>query len=141
MPTTTRAVATKLLLSGSVLWITTVSQYAKAQPKATGVKPVPSSQRPPPRTRRDFAVAMSHVKEGMPEKEVIALLGRPDDVRTQYDPDGIPTTNTREVWGYGTNGHLTFPTLGSVYIDTHGRAQYFYGGDPPGPETFREEEL
>lgn len=84
---------------------------------------------------------MAHVKEGMPEKEVIAWLGRPDDIRTQYDPDGIPTNGTREVWGYGTNGHLTFPTLGCIYVDTNGRAQYVYGDAPPGPQTFREEEL
>src|SRR5437588_45169 len=69
-----------------------------------------------PRTRAEFAAAMAKVKKGMPEKEVLALLGKPDDIRTQCDPGGIAVDRTtREVWRYGTNGHLTCPTLGCVY--------------------------
>src|SRR5204863_104002 len=84
-----------------------------------------------PRTRREFAKAMSKLKEGMSEAEVLSLLGRPDDIRTQHDPGGVSTTGTREIWRYGTSGHLTTATLGQVYIDDKGRVQYFYGqGDP-----------
>src|SRR5262249_14874680 len=69
--------------------------------------------------------------------------GPPDDVRTQFDPGGISTTRTREIWGYGTQGHLTFPTLGCVYIDTDGRAQYVFGvgGSPPDPVDYPEDWL
>jgi hypothetical protein len=42
---------------------------------------------PATRTRAEFAAAMAKVKKGMPEKEVLALLGKPDDIRTQYDHD------------------------------------------------------
>ncbi len=94
-------------------------------------------------SRRDFAKAMSKVKIGMQEKEIIALLGKPDDVQTQHDSGGISTYRTKEIWRYGTNGHLTFPTLGTVYIDNAGKAQYFYGGSgkPIDPKIFPESEL
>jgi hypothetical protein len=79
----------------------------------------------------------------MPEKEVLAILGKPDDVRTEYDPGGIRTTRTKEIWCYGTNGHLTFPTLGRVYIDQNAKTQYIFGGrgKPPEAGTFKEEQL
>ena len=78
---------------------------------------------------------MSKLKEGMSEAEVFALLGKPDDIRTHEDPGGISTTRTKEIWRYGTDGHLTFPTLGCVYLDTAGQVQYVYGGHgaPPAP--------
>jgi len=82
--------------------------------------------------RHEFASRMTRVTELMPAKEVEAILGRPDDIRSHHDPGGITTTRTREIWCYGTNGHLTFPTLGRVYIDDNGLAQYVYGqGAPP----------
>jgi hypothetical protein len=108
----------------------------------------PPSANPPesgraPRDRQEFSKAMAKLREGMPEKEVLAILGRPDDVRTQYDPGGISTYKTKEIWCYGTNGHLTFPTLGSVYIDRGGNAQYIFGGrgSPPSTALFSEDEL
>src|SRR5262249_8068984 len=52
------------------------------------------------------------------------------------------TSRTREIWRYGTMGHLTPATLGKVYIDNQGRAQYIYGqGEPRADESFAEEEL
>jgi hypothetical protein len=95
------------------------------------------------KTRQEFSRAMAQVKDCMPEKDVLHLLGRPDDIRTQFDPGGISTTQTREVWCYGTQGHLTFPTLGCVYIDTGGKAQYVYGGqgEPPDSHVVSEEQL
>jgi len=95
------------------------------------------------RDRRVFAKSMSDVMKGMPQKEVRRLLGKPDDVRTQNDPGGITTFRTKEIWCYGTNGHLTFPTLGCVYIDTESKAQYVFGGgaDTPDPALLSEEKL
>jgi hypothetical protein len=94
-------------------------------------------------TRQEFARAMVKIKEGMAKKEVLALLGKPDDIRTATDPGGISTTRTREIWRYGTDGHLTFPTLGCVYIDNEGKVQYVYGarGAPPDPKILPEMEL
>jgi hypothetical protein len=50
---------------------------------------------------------------------------------------------TQEIWRYGTNGHLTWGTLGQVYIDQNGEAQYVYGGhgEPPPRGMFQEDEL
>jgi hypothetical protein len=95
------------------------------------------------RTRQEFARIMAKVKKGMPDKDVLALLGKPDDIRTKADPGGIHTTRTREIWRYGTAGHLTFPTLGCVYIDYEGKAQYIYGsrGEPPDPKALPKEQL
>lgn len=98
---------------------------------------------PAPRSRVEFARAMANVTKGMTEQEVTALLGKPDDIKTHTDPGGISTSRTREIWRYGTDGHLTFPTLGSVYIDNERKAQYVFGGQgkPPDPELLPEEEL
>lgn len=78
----------------------------------------------------------------MQADEVVRLLGEPDDIRTQFDPGGIPTTRTTEIWCYGTSGHLTFPTLGCVFMDADG-VQYLYGGKgtPIDPMALDESEL
>ena len=97
----------------------------------------------PPMTRAEFARAMAKVKEGMDQVMVLGLLGEPDDVRTQHDPGGIGGPETKEIWCYGTDGHLTFPTLGRVTINVDGRVRSFSGagGTPPDPELFEEGEL
>jgi hypothetical protein len=96
-----------------------------------------------PVSREDFVKAMAKIKDGMPEKEVHSILGPPDDIRTQFDPGGIRRYRTKEVWGYGTLGHLGFPTLGCVFFGTNGQAQYSYGGSgqPPSHDLFSEEQL
>jgi len=43
---------------------------------------------PPARSREEFAKAMAKIKEGTTKKRVLAILGRPDDVRMQFDPGG-----------------------------------------------------
>jgi hypothetical protein len=95
-----------------------------------------------PLSRRDFAAKMAKVTIGLPEREVRKLLGKPDDMRTCRELHGT-TTGTKEIWCYGTSGHLTFPTLGCVYIDTDGEAQYVFGGQgkPPDSKLVGEEEL
>jgi hypothetical protein len=93
-------------------------------------------------TRAAFAHSMSLVTKGMTSTEVLKQVGKPDDIRTQYDPGGISTLNTTEIWCYGTAGHLTFPTLGCIYM-SKGRVQYIMGGQgkPPDPAMFKEAEL
>lgn len=95
------------------------------------------------RDRAEFGKRLARVQVGMPAREVEKILGKPDDIRTQDDPGGISTTRTKEIWCYGTDGHLTFPTLGQVYLDVDGGSQYIYGGkgEPPAPSLFTEEEL
>ena len=96
-----------------------------------------------PRSRAEFIALMAKIKAGTPEKEVLELLGKPDDVRTQFDPGGISRVHTKEIWCYGTRSHLGFPTLGCVYIDKNGKAQESFGGEgqPPKAGLFTEEEL
>ena len=86
---------------------------------------------------------MSQVSPAMTREEVEAILGKPDDVRTKYDPGGIWRAETEEIWQYGTNGHLTMATLGSIYIDGKGKVQAVCGGEgvPPPASMFAEEEL
>jgi len=108
--------------------------------------PIPSNEEDDSanQTSRDkFARAMAMVKKGMTEKEVLDLLGKPDDFLTQNDRSGISTARTKEIWNYGSNGHLTFATLGAVYIDEDHKVQYIFGGrgKPPSPQMFSEEEL
>ena len=99
--------------------------------------------RAPSVSRQEFAKKLALIAEGMPASEVEAILGKPDDVRTRYDLGGILTTRTLEIWRYGTDGHLTFPTLGQVFIDVEHKAQYIHGGrdEPPDPAVFGEDEL
>lgn len=96
----------------------------------------------PPRSRHEFAKAISELKKGMPQVQVVRLLGRPDDVRTELDPGGISTVDTKEIWRYGTSGHLTTATLGQVYIDKNESVQYVFGrGTPPPVGMFKERDL
>jgi hypothetical protein len=94
-------------------------------------------------TRSDFARDMSNVREGMSASDVEALLGEPDDIRTTHDSlGGIVTYRTKAIWCYGTDGHLTTPTLGSVYLDEQDRVQFVFGVGPALPEgLFDEDEL
>ena len=90
--------------------------------------------------RQRFARAMATVEVGMAKEQVLTILGKPDDIQTQDDPKGIYTVGTDEIWRYGADGHLTFPTLGCVYIDESGHVQYIFGGkgQPPSPWMFDE---
>jgi hypothetical protein len=93
--------------------------------------------------RLAFARSMHTLQVGMTATQVVAILGAPDDVRTQNDPGEIGTTHTKEIWRYGTDGHLTFPTLGCVYMDDEDKVQYIYGGEgtPPAPDELAEADL
>ena len=95
-----------------------------------------------PATRAQFAAAFSKVAKGMPADEVSGLLGKPDDVITQTDPNGNDEDPTAEVWGYGTDGHLTFATLGRVCMSKGKvRTVFVRDGVPPDASMFTEPEL
>jgi hypothetical protein len=79
------------------------------------------------RSRHEFANAFAQIKEGMSAEQVEAILGEPEDIRTQTDPGGISYTQTREIWGYGTDSHLGFATLGTITIDVNNHVQYLSG--------------
>jgi hypothetical protein len=109
---------------------------------ATGIALADEPSCKPTRTRRQFAEAMNKITEGMSQEQVVSLLGPPDDVRTQYDPGGIFAADTKEVWRYGTSGHLTTATLGKIYIDDNERVLWFFGkGKPPSEDLVPEEQL
>ncbi|HWB58484.1 MAG TPA: hypothetical protein VG733_03290 [Chthoniobacteraceae bacterium] len=92
-------------------------------------------------SRAEFAAALGRVKKGMTADEVLKLLGKPDDIDTNRDPTVFDVYEF-EVWGYGTDGHLSFPTLGSVTM-LEGRVRGVFGGTgtPPAPAMFDEKEL
>ena len=108
-----------------------------------GSLPVFPQSKPPTRSRAEFAKAMGRITENMPQNEVVAILGQPDDIRTESDPGGIRYVHGKEVWCYGTKGHLSFPTLGCIYIDTNGMTQEVFGGKgkPPRSGLFKGDEL
>lgn len=93
-------------------------------------------------SRAEFSAAMSRITEGTKAGEVVKLLGKPDDIHTERDPGGLRLNKTTEVWGYGTSGHLTFPTLGIIYMSGD-KVQYVFGGNgaPPPSGMFAHEEL
>jgi hypothetical protein len=97
-------------------------------PVGATLSPKSTSTQKTMRDRQAFAQKLSSIKAGTPTKEIKELLGEPDDIRTSKD--GIVTTNTSEVWCYGADAHLAFPTLAWVYIDNKQQAQYIYGGSP-----------
>ena len=78
----------------------------------------------------------------MKADDVVKLLGKPDDVITQADPIGNDDDPTFEAWCYGTDGHLSFATLGKVWM-SHGKVQAVYNrpGTPPAADMFAEPEL
>jgi hypothetical protein len=97
--------------------------------------------KPPVRNRHAFSEAMNKVQQGMSQAEVIALVGKPDDVSTQKDWDFSPA-DVREIWRYGAAGHMKVATLGQIDIDHAGRvAEVFGQGSPPPDGLFTEAEL
>ncbi len=81
-----------------------------------------------PAPRVAFSAKLGKVTAGMTADAVTKLLGAPDDIRTEHDPGGITAARTVEVWRYGTHGHGTFGTLGTVHIQADRKVQYVFGG-------------
>src|SRR5438128_1685400 len=95
----------------------------------------------PPRTRQAFAQAMQGIEEGMSEREVTRLLGEPDDIRTEGE---VPNpAHVFKILCYGTEGHMTFPTRGQVYLNHVNKVVYRSGneGTPPPASLIDETEL
>lgn len=96
----------------------------------------------PPRSRRAFAQAINKVNEGMPEAEVVALLGKPDAVSTEESFEVKRINHARAIWRYGVSGRRKAATLGEICIDDKHQVQYISGqGTPPPNGVFTEPEL
>jgi hypothetical protein len=91
-------------------------------------------------TRSQFAIAMASIQQGMREGQVMAILGRPDEVRTGKELTNDYPPRIKQVLCYGALGHGTFPTLGQIYIDRDGKVDYVAGkgGTPPDQRLFTE---
>ena len=79
-----------------------------------------STAKEPPRDRRAFAREMGKIKEGMPQAEVIKILGPPDDVLTRKDVQGL--NDALEILRDGASGHMKPATLAQISIDGEHRA-------------------
>jgi len=93
--------------------------------------------------RGTFAAAMARVRIGMTASEVVALIGKADDVWSAPDPKVTDLVGAHDIWRYGTNGPDTFATLGKVVIDDNGKVLYVSGGfgSPPARGMFNEGQL
>jgi hypothetical protein len=77
----------------------------------------------------------------MTQTEVRRILGKPDDLRTGKDVRGGPNDSSEE-WCFGTDGHLTFPSLGTIWFEGKEVVLVAGGtGTPPPRSLFNEEEL
>lgn len=68
---------------------------------------------PPPSPARTQPVAFDGVKEGMLQKEVIDLIGLPDEVSSDYtgsgkNPFSFSADTFREYWTYAGSGYVAF---------------------------------
>src|SRR5437660_956050 len=66
------------------------------------------------RDRAAFYRRMAKVREGMAVADIKRLIGTPDDIRRGEDELG--GTVADEIWCYGTDRHLGFPTLAEISI-------------------------
>ena len=130
------------LLTGALcLLVCCAGSSAKRRPK-------------PPLSRAAFVRALARLKltpafgYGTPrgatkEARVLRWLGPPDDIITREDRDYVYMKPGEHILGYGTEGHLTLPTLGSVSISPEGYVTDVSGnwGSPPPVELIGETEL
>jgi hypothetical protein len=68
---------------------------------------------PPPPTARTRVVSFDGLKEGMLQKEVLDLLGVPDEVSSDYtgsgrNPLSFSADTFREYWTYADSGYVAF---------------------------------
>lgn len=68
---------------------------------------------PPPAAPRAGAVSLEAVKEGMLQKEVLDLVGVPDEVSSDYtgsgkNPFSFSADTFREYWTYAGSGYVAF---------------------------------
>jgi len=127
-----------IVLLAAMAWTTAAITAWCAQPQKPHEEALSPDQ---PDFRQSFVKKLAKIKTDMPASQVIAILGKPDDIRTPVEDPQICTW--RKVWCYGTNGHLTFPTLGGIFINNHSTVDLAFGGsgDPPSRALFDEAEL
>jgi hypothetical protein len=92
--------------------------------------------------RQGFARRFSRLKEGMSASQVLAVIGKPDDVRTRDQEEEVEGP-IKVAWCYGTDGHGHLPTLGSIFFDRDWKIVAIHGseGEPPPAGLFEEREL
>ena len=94
-------------------------------------------------SRKEFSAAMQKIDrgDGWSKAKVRDLMGQPDDVWISSDPKQYISMPDGEVWCYGTNGHHTLPTLGSVSFRGDKVLFANYSRHSPSPAVIPEEEL
>ena len=125
---------------GSLICAAVLIVFANGQTRARASIPVLASNQ---QSRAAFGQALRRITPGMDAAAARAILGEPEDIKTARDPGGISAANTEEVWRYGTRGHLTFGTLGTLHINRAHQVEFVFGaqGDPPPSGMFTEVEL
>lgn len=125
---------------GSLVCAAALIVLTNGQTRARASTPVLTSSK---QSRAAFAQALRRITPGMDAAAARAILGEPEDIKTARDPGGISAADTEEVWRYGTRGHLTFGTLGTLHINRAHQVQFVFGaqGDPPPSGMFTEVEL
>jgi hypothetical protein len=123
------AVTVLLCLSTGSLLLAWGGSSPAAQAATIERKPLPS--------RQAFARQMDKVQKGMTRKQVLALLGKPDQVIHTPGFDGCQT------WLYGCAGPDAVPTLGQVCFDAKGKVSLPPSGQgtPPSATVISEPEL
>jgi hypothetical protein len=94
--------------------------------------------------RHEFARLLSSVHQGMTDQQVMRILGKPDDIRSGKERTGV--NDSTEDWCFGTDGHLSFATLGTIYLRGENGRKVVVAVDggkgiPPPRSLFTEEEL
>ena len=93
-----------------------------------------------PMSRAAFSQAMGAVKSGWTPDQVRQTLGRPDDVWPVNDSK-LFLTPGETWWCYGSKGHHSLPTLGSVSFQNGKVIGWRYSNAPPSQELIGDAEL
>lgn len=91
-----------------------------------------------------FASIMRTINNGLPQNDVAALLGRPDDIQTEDSRSMTLPFGTVEMWCYGSDSHLGFPALGHLYFNNTKAVHFHNAPSMPSedlPSLFSEDEL
>ena len=94
-------------------------------------------------SRAEFARSMSLLKPGMSEDQVVARLGKPDQVRSFSEPGSGLWAQAPVLWCWGTDGPGTPPTLGAVHFTPERKVHRVCGGEgsPPDPAILSEQQI
>ncbi len=98
----------------------------------------------PPRNRTKFVETLNRVQEGMSGADVLAVLGRPDQIVVERPPVGMTPRGgpLRETWRYGLMGDPPIATLGEIEIDDKNKVGGIEGqGKPLADGLFTEQQI